>query len=57
LTFTYPLSVFAGGLRNKVIEEVKSKFDAWFGSHTEAAIKGDWRLPDGTIAREPVSSS
>jgi hypothetical protein len=44
-----------GGLRNKVIEEVKSKFDAWFGSHTEAAIKGDWRLPDGTIAREEVA--
>lgn len=43
------------GLRNKVIEEVKSNFDAWFGSHAEVAIKGDWRLPDGTIAKEEVA--
>jgi adenine-specific DNA-methyltransferase len=43
------------GLRNKVIEEVKSRFDSWFGNHSEIAIKGDWRLPDGTIAKEEVA--
>jgi len=43
------------GLRNKVIEEVKSRFDAWFGGHAEIPVKGDWRLPDGTIAREEVA--
>jgi len=43
------------GIRKKVIEEVKSRFDAWFGGHAEIAVKGDWRLPDGTIAREEVA--
>jgi len=42
-------------LRNKVIEEVKAQFDGWFGNHSEAEIKGDWRLPDGTIAKEEVT--
>jgi len=43
------------GIRNKVIEEVKSRFDTWFGGHAEIPVKGDWRLPDGTIAREEVA--
>jgi hypothetical protein len=42
-------------LRGRVIEDVKEKFDNWFGSHAEIQIKGDWRLPDGTIAREDVA--
>jgi len=43
------------GLRNKVIEEVKARFDGWFGNHAEVAIKGDWRLPDGTVSKGEVS--
>jgi hypothetical protein len=42
-------------LRKKVVGEVYSKFDIWFGSHSEITVKGDWRLPDGTIAREEVA--
>jgi hypothetical protein len=42
-------------LRNKVIEEVEAKFDGWFGNHAEVAIKGDWRLPDGTVSKEEVT--
>lgn len=42
-------------IRDAVLEEVKAKFDSWFGAHAEAAIKGDWKLPDGTIAREDVA--
>jgi len=41
--------------RNKVIEEVKSNFDKWFDGHAEILIRGDWPLPDGTIAREEVA--
>jgi hypothetical protein len=43
------------GLRKIVLEEVKSKFDNWFGGHAEIPIKGDWRLPDGSIAKEEVA--
>ena len=42
-------------LRSKVIEEVKGHFDNWFGGHSEIPISGDWRLPDGTIAKEEVT--
>lgn len=42
-------------LRAQVMEEVKNKFDSWFGAHSEIPIKGDWRLPDGTIAVEEVA--
>jgi hypothetical protein len=42
------------GVRTGVIEEVKHNFDNWFGGHAEIPIKGDWRLPDGTIAKEEV---
>lgn len=42
-------------LRGRVIEDVKEKFANWFGGHAEIQIKGDWRLPDGTIAKEEVA--
>jgi len=42
-------------LREKVLSDVKEKLDSWFGSHSESPIKGDWALPDGTIAKEEVS--
>ena len=42
-------------VRSRVIEEVKYKFKSWFGDHSEMSIKGDWRLPDGTIAKEEVA--
>ena len=47
--------VLPKALRAKVIEEVKQHFDNWFGGHAEITISGDWRLPDGTIAREEVT--
>lgn len=42
-------------IRAKVVNEVKGNFDTWFGGHSEILIKGDWRLPDGTIAKEEVA--
>ena len=51
--------ICGGGLpeaiRAKVVDEVKCNFDTWFGGHSEILIKGDWRLPDGTIAKEEVA--
>jgi adenine-specific DNA-methyltransferase len=48
-------SMLPEALRGEVIEDVKTKFDEWFGGHAEITIKGDWRLPDGTIAKEEVA--
>ncbi len=42
-------------LRESVLREVKQKLKAWFGDHSEAEVKGDWRLPDGTVAKEQVT--
>ena len=42
-------------VRTGIIEEVKNKFKSWFGDHSEVSIKGDWRLPDGAIAKEEVA--
>lgn len=42
-------------IRDPVLAEVKMNFDSWFGANGESAIKGDWRLPDGTVAQEDVS--
>ncbi|MBE3143880.1 MAG: hypothetical protein IMZ61_08150, partial [Planctomycetes bacterium] len=42
-------------VRARVINEVKGNFDNWFGGHAEITIAGDWRLPDGTIAKEEVA--
>jgi hypothetical protein len=36
--------------RDSVLREIKEKLDGWFGGHTEYDVKGDWRLPDGTLA-------
>jgi len=43
-------------LRESVLRDVKEKLDGWFGGHTEFDVKGDWRLPDGTLAKEPVTN-
>ena len=51
-SFTLPIPA---ALREKVLEEVKGEFDEWFGAHAELPIKGDWRLPNGTIAKEEVT--
>ena len=42
-------------VRDPVLAEVQSKFDSWFGGHAEIPIKGDWRMPDGTLAKEEVA--
>lgn len=55
-----PSQCICGGMlpekiRNQMIEEVKQKFDIWFGAHSEIPIMGDWPLPDGTRAVETVA--
>jgi hypothetical protein len=42
-------------LLETVLGEIREKLDYWFGGHTEIELKGDWRLPDGTLAKELVS--
>ena len=40
--------------RNNVFKDVKELFSAWFGGYSVSSLQGGWRLPDGTLAEEPV---
>ena len=43
------------GLRKEIIDEVKTKFDTWFGGTSESPIMGGWKLPNGEIAKEEIA--